>query len=288
MIVNPAAGRGKVGKLESRIIRQVRNYFPDVTVHRTEAPGHATQIASGLKDNHVVIVVGGDGTIHETINGLVGGNSILGVIPIGSGNDFIKVLHIPRDCEQALQVIRRRQTMRMDVGKAGDIYFHNGLGIGFDAFVVIESNKVKWLRGHLMYLFSIFKTLRHYHNMTVTLDMNGKSEQRRIFMITVGNGQSLGGGFYLTPKAKIDDGLLDICIFQALTTREILMHLPKALKGKHIFLPQVEYDHATKLSISSPEGLPMHADGELLPSDIHEITIEVVPRAIEVIHNLSQ
>ncbi len=266
----------------------VEHYFPGINVYRTDRPGAATRFAAEIKQNSdVVIAAGGDGTINEVLNGLIGGGGVLGIIPIGSGNDFVKMLNLPRDYEKALRIIQQHNTMRIDVGKVDGRYFLNGLGIGFDAYVVIESQKVKWLRGFVMYLFAILKTLKHYHNMSVNLKLDGREEQREIFMITVGNGKSLGGGFFLTPRAKLDDGVFDICIFRALTTPEVLKNLPKALHGKHLFLPQVEYFQARELSVSSPDWLPMHIDGELMPTNIQQVSVEVVPRAIEVIHNLN-
>ncbi len=266
----------------------IRHSFPEVSVYRTDKPGAATRFAREIKQNSaIVIAAGGDGTINEVLNGLIGGNCILGVIPIGSGNDFVRMLNMPRDYEKAIGIIQQQNIMRIDVGKVNERYFLNGLGIGFDAYVVIESQKVKWLRGFVMYLFAILKTLTHYHNMRIHLEINGRQEERDIFMLTIGNGKSLGGGFFLTPRAKLDDGMFDICIFRALSRLEVLKNLPKALNGKHLSLHQVEYLQAQQISVSSPDWLPMHIDGELLPTNIQHVSVEVIPRAIKVIHNLN-
>jgi YegS/Rv2252/BmrU family lipid kinase len=216
----------------------------------------------------------------------VGGNCTLGIIPIGSGNDFVKMLALPLDFVKAIEVIKRGRTMKMDLGKVGDSYFANGLGMGFDADVVIESLKVKKLRGSMIYLYSVLKTLSHYRNRMITLSVDGKKESRKVFMINVGNGEYLGGGFYLTPGAKIDDGILDVSIIQALSFREVLMHLPKAMKGRHVSLPQVQFFRAKELIVESAEGIPVHADGELLGTNFNRVEISILPGTLKVIHNL--
>lgn len=286
LILNPAAGRGLVQKLQPRLLGAAESLPGRVQAHLTASPGHAQQIAAELKqEDAVVVAVGGDGTIHEIANGLVGGNCTLGIVPVGSGNDFVKMLSIPRDYIAALEVIRRGKTLTMDLGKVNDLYFINGLGLGFDAEVVIELRKVKWLRGFPLYLYAVFKTLRRLRNRPVILNMNGRRENREVFMINVGNGEYLGGGFRLTPGAKIDDGALDVCIFRALSLGEVLRHLPKALSGKHVELPQVEFLRANQLVVESPEGFPVHADGELLGGSINRLEITVLPRALKLIHN---
>lgn len=286
LIINPAAGRGMVNKLRPRLLAAAESLPGTVQVHLTAAPGHAQQIAGELKrENAVVIAVGGDGTIHEIANGLVDGNCTLGVVPVGSGNDFVKMLNIPRDYVAALEVIQRGKTLTIDLGKANSCYFINGLGLGFDAEVVIELQKVKGLRGFAMYLYAVFKTLRRLRNRTVILDMNGSRQNREVFMINVGNGEYLGGGFRLTPEAKIDDGVLNVCIFRALRPGEVLRHLPKALSGRHIELPQVEFLRTSRLVVESAEGFPVHADGELLGSGVTRLEVSLLPQALKVIHN---
>jgi len=287
LILNPAAGRGLVKKLRPRLLSAAESLPGTVQAHLTAAPGHAQQIAGELKrENAIVIAVGGDGTIHEIANGLVGGNCTLGIVPVGSGNDFVKMLNLPRSYAAALEVIRRGKTLTMDLGKVNDRYFINGLGLGFDAEVVIELQKVKGLRGFALYLYAVFKTLRRLRKRAVSMELNGRRENREVFMINVGNGEYLGGGFRLTPGAKIDDGALDVCIFRALSLGEVLRHLPKALSGKHVELPQVEFLRASELVVESSEGFPVHADGELLGGGVTRLEISLLPQALKVIHNL--
>jgi YegS/Rv2252/BmrU family lipid kinase len=255
-------------------------------IYITEKPGHAQEIAETYKKSCDIIVgVGGDGTIHEIVNGMMGGTAALAVLPAGSGNDFIKMLNLPKNIHQAIGVIKKNNRKRIDIGKIGDLYFPNGVGLGFDAWVVRESLNVKRLRGFLIYLYSVMRALFAYKNSQITLSVNNISEQRDVFLMAVGNGQAMGGGFFLTPQASIDDGQLDICLIRGLKKWEVFLHLPKAIKGKHIHLKQVQMLRSDHLKIISDVGIAVHADGELLGMNLKEIEISILPSALEVIFN---
>ena len=286
IILNPNAGRGKAARMEKELLKMFSMSIGSYDLFRTEYPNHAREIAAGLKDDYSVIVaVGGDGTVHETVNGMLGGKAALTAIPLGSGNDFIKMLNLPKNIPGILEVIRRNKRKKIDVGKVGEQYFPNGVGIGFDALVTKESKEVKKLRGFLIYLYAVLKTIFAYRNEMITLSVNGKTEQREIFLIAVGNGKAEGGGFFLTPAAEFDDGLLDVCIIRALNKKEIFKYLPKALNGKHVNLEQVEMLRTNKLQILSENGITAHADGEMLGFDLKRIDISLLPLALEVIYN---
>ena len=286
-ILNPAAGRGATRKYEQHLLKLCKEHFIDFHLYKTEIPGHAVEIVKNVatKDS-IIVAVGGDGTVHEVVNGIMESDSTLGIIPLGSGNDFIKMLNLPLDLKSAIEVIKNKKIMMVDVGKVNDKFFPNGLGVGFDSVVVMETSKTKFAKGFFIYLFAVFRAMWHYQNKKITLHLNGKIETRNIFMINVGNGKVLGGGFRLTPDAEIDDGQLDVCLFKPLTKGEILKNLPKAISGKHIHLPQVEMYKTTQLLIEAEDGVPVHADGELLSTNLKKVEIQVVPKSLKVIHNL--
>jgi diacylglycerol kinase family enzyme len=127
------------------------------------------------------------------------------------------------------------------------------------------------------------KTVFLYKNQTITFTANNETTEREVFLVAIGNGKAMGGGFFLTPQAEIDDGLLDICIIRALSKREVLLNLPKAIHGKHTGLEQVEMLRAEKVRIQSENGIAVHADGELLGMDLKNLEISVIPAALEVI-----
>lgn len=286
IIMNPYAGRGKAAKIEHQILGEFKKQIGSYDLFKTEYPNHAKKIAEQIKTSYpVVIAAGGDGTVNETVNGLIGGSAVLGAIPVGSGNDFCKMLNLPKKLTEIMQVIRQDKRKKIDIGKVGNRYFPNGLGIGFDAWVVKESMKVKKLRGFLIYLYSVLKTTFSYHNASITLSINGKTSQRDIFLIAVGNGKAMGGGFFLNPAAEFDDGLLDVCIIRALNKREVFLNLPKAINGKHIYIEQVEMARTTQLQITCEDGIAAHADGELLGLSLKKLDISIMPSALEVIYN---
>jgi YegS/Rv2252/BmrU family lipid kinase len=286
VILNPRAGRGKGEKFRTRIESVLQTELKLETIYVTEYPGHARKIAESIKNNtDVIIGVGGDGTIHEIVNGMMGGTAALAVIPMGSGNDFIRMLNLPGEINQAIQVIKENNRKKIDIGKIGDLYFPNGVGLGFDAWVVKESMSVKRLRGFFIYLYSVIRALFAYKNSQITLTMDGNSEERDVFLMAVGNGQAMGGGFFLTPHAIIDDGQLDICLIRGLKKWEVLLHLPKVINGNHIHLEQVQTMRNNKIKIVSDRGIAVHADGELLGMNLKEIDISIIPAALEVIVN---
>jgi diacylglycerol kinase (ATP) len=284
VIFNPHAGRGKARKIENTLIRCLEKKIGVFEFYRTEFSGHAEQIAGEIKDKFdVIIAAGGDGTIHEIVNGIMGGVAALGIIPIGSGNDFIRSLAIPNQLEKAIEVIFKNNRKKIDIGRINSRYFANGIGVGFDAWVVKESQKVKYLRGFLLYLYAVLKTVLSYKQETIRLSIEGKTEVRHIYLSAFGNGKAMGGGFLLNPEAEIDDGKLDLCIIDPLKKWEAVWHLPKVITGKHLTLPQVQSVRSSKIDIFSENGIALHADGELLGLNLKEIKISILPKALEVI-----
>ncbi len=290
LIANPNAGRGRARKLIAPLCREVSSRLGPGRMEVTRFRGHARQLAYQVRNSgRLVIAAGGDGTIHEVVNGLLGGNCTLGIIPIGSGNDFVKMLRLPLRFREAVAVLKDHRTCRVDVGQVNDRFFPNGVGIGFDAMVVRQVEQVRWLKGFLLYLFGVFRTLICYRNRRVHLIWeDGEEEERDIFLLAVGNGRAMGGGFYLTPQASLTDGLLDVCMIRSLNKREALINLPRALNGNLGRLPQVSMRRVRRLRICAKEGVPVHADGELLGLNLKDLNIQVLPRALEVIHNVPE
>ncbi|MBN2364796.1 MAG: diacylglycerol kinase family lipid kinase [Calditrichaeota bacterium] len=284
VILNPAAGRGKVKNQEGIIFDLLKKEIGDFDIFRTEFPGHGQDISRKIcSDYSVIVAIGGDGTMHETVNGMIGGTAALAAVPAGSGNDFIKMLNLPRDLKDIIHVIQEDKRKKIDIGKVGEIYFPNGLGIGFDAWVVRESQKIKKLRGFSIYLYAVLKTVFSYPNSSIIFSADGVTEMKDIFLIAVGNGRAMGGGFFLTPDALIDDGKFDVCIIHALSKREVFLNLPKAITGAHVTMPQVKMIRTDKLEIRSEEGIAVHADGELLGMNLKNLDISIMPQALEVV-----
>ncbi len=283
-IVNPAAARGKAVRVAEKVKHICEDRKMDFQLVYTNKSGDATELAANSRDQFdCTVAVGGDGTINEIVNGLMGGNSKLGIVPIGSGNDFVRALDIPLSLMEAMDILLAMNTQAIDIGKAGNRYFQNGLGIGFDAWVVEETLKVHKLRGTAIYMYSVLKTIYSYKPPVVKLQYNDVSREENFFMITVGNGISLGGGFKLTPNAIVDDGLFDLNIIRDLKKWEIYQNLLSVFAGKHIYLEQVTTDRTDRLTINSEEGFAAHVDGELLSLNLNSLDVKLLPKALEVV-----
>jgi diacylglycerol kinase (ATP) len=291
LIVNPIAGRGRAGALLPDIQSTLKSLGIDADVAHTHAPGEAAALAQRAKEDgfELVIAAGGDGTQNEIVNGLMRAanahaTGTLAIIPVGSGNDFVKMLDVPLDWRAACEKIANGKTRRIDVGCVNGRYFLNNVGIGFDAQVGIEARKVTWARGFTIYVVALARNmLLSYRTPHATIELDDQSFEQTITLLTVGNGRCSGGGFWLTPNALIDDGLFDVCIARGLTKPQILALIPDVMKGTHINKEPVRMAQARKVVVTSDEPLPVHADGEILYTDARQLVVEILPQKLDVI-----
>jgi YegS/Rv2252/BmrU family lipid kinase len=242
-----------------------------------------------------VIAVGGDGTIHEVVNGIMGSEKALGVVPVGSGNDLIKSVRIPGDFRHAVRCSLSGKLASIDVGRvevsregaipgnSSPSYFVNGLGIGFDAEVAARTKSVNHASGMLLYVVSVFRTMGKYRSPEFFVSVDGRQNQSRNLLIAIGNGRCSGGGFYLTPRAKPDDGLLDICSIDEISSTRILGIMPSVMKGNHMHKPCVRMERGRRIEVKTSRAVVVHSDGEILGTDIIAVLIQVVPHALNVI-----
>lgn len=307
-IFNPIAGRGLVGRLKPTILETLRHYDVEFDVVETDDRGAGARVAREAVENgyRLLIAVGGDGIVHEIVNGLMrvgaGPDDVtLGIIPAGSGNDFIKMLDLPaNDIASACQRIGRGHTRVVDVGRINNLisadrvvfslgdgrpgYFTNALGIGFDAMVAYESQKIDWLTGLPLYLVAVIRTLAlAYRTPHMEIDFDGNRISQRVTLISVSNGRCQGGGFWLTPDAEVDDGLFDIVIARGLSRVGILRLIPDVLQGTHVDKEPVTMARARHVTIDSTYPLPVQADGEILASRVTRMELEIIPHALRVI-----
>lgn len=261
----------------------------------TTRRGHAREMADALRDKQVKLIsVGGDGTINEVLNGINGSKSVaLGVLPVGSGNDFARQLHIYRSTDNILNNLLHSGTIRpIDFGRtklttsSGEVIhrsFACSCGIGFDAYVAYLSNKNKKFTGLLLYLVSVFEALKSYDNFNTKAVIDGRELESANLLLAIGNGKTSGGGFKLTPRSEMDDGLLDICLVDALTRRQIFTKLPLAVKGKHLPLKEASYVNFTQASLQFDRPVFVHLDGEVI-DDVTSAEISIVKDGINVIY----
>lgn len=293
-ILNPNAGKGAGRKLRDRIYKAIISRTSDFELIETEKPGDATEMARSSSSPNIV-AVGGDGTVHEVANGIVGTEKTLGVIPAGSGNDFIKSIQVPKDLNKSIECLFRGKTNAIDVGRVevengtsnqGNSlisFFVNGLGIGFDAAVAERASHISFASGTLLYIVAVLQTLGRYKSPEFSIVVDGRETESRNLLIAVGNGVCAGGGFYLTPDAKVDDGLLDICLIEEISTLGVLRLIPRVMQGNHQRQSGVKFEKGKSITVSASHPICVHADGEILGTDIPRLRIDVVPNALKVI-----
>ena len=238
-----------------------------------------------------VLAMGGDGTVHEVANGLLRASdaegaaaAALGVMPVGSGNDFALIAGIPRDPVDAARRIASGAERRVDVGRVGERWFTNGIGAGLDARVAVEANRNRRFRGIGIYLWALARVLRTFRPPVIRVETDdGEVIERPLTLVSVGNGGRHGGGFWLCPDAAIDDGLLDVCVCDGVGKLELLRILPKTLRGTHVGESCVHMRRVRHVHITSDSLLPVHADGEILAEDAHELDISLHPGRLRLL-----
>ena len=294
-IYNPQSSRGEKVRDILDLKRALGGRYPWA---ETKAPLEAAQIAANVARDGVqtIVAVGGDGTVHEIVNGIMSlpkeTRPKLGILPVGSGNDFALAAGIRNNLSQALDVVLRGDSMPADIGSLEDdrgqqIFWDNSVGIGFDAKVSIRSKRFQALHGLPLYLASALLTLLRDHELLeidMTIDMRRFSE--RLLMLTLGNGPREGGGFYTTPNSKIDDGKFEMLLVKPLSRLSMLALLPKVLRGTHLTSNAVFERPFSSLRLVSHQPLAIHADGEIFarPRDgVRGITVQLHRSAIRVI-----
>jgi len=282
-IVNPAAGRGAAAGYMTVVREAIARLGLRAVIAVTEGRRHAEALASRLVSDGCdpIIAVGGDGTVNEVANGIIGRDVTLGVVPAGSGNDFIHALGFPaRFSRTDWALLCRADAIEMDVGLCNDRYFVNGMGFGFDAQVAASREREGARRGYLLH---ILKHLLRYRPRLVRVVVNGQVHRRRCFLKTIGIGRRFGGGYYLTAQAVANDGVFDVCTVDDLSLLQRARLLPRVPRGTHVSDPVVEYFRTDRLEIEADEELPYHLDGEIFRGA--SFCVRILPRKLRVIYN---
>jgi YegS/Rv2252/BmrU family lipid kinase len=281
VILNPAAGRGAARRAESVVARAFRAQGWSVDIVRTEGPGHGQELAAQAVSQGArhVVAVGGDGTVHEVANGLLrsDADAALGVVPIGSGNDFAKLVGVyGHDPVRAIARLVTAQSRRFDVGRVLDEWFVNSVGFGFGPAVVQTRNKMPNLRGFLSYLVPVMKTFRTFQPPLFDVAAPGFRERGYMMMVEVCNGTTSGGSYRFAPDADPADGKLDVCLIRRVSLPRFLLAIPRVMRGTHVAMREVAIIKTAKLVIRSPEQpLMLHVDGELREPGVNECTVEL-------------
>ncbi|PZA07102.1 MULTISPECIES: diacylglycerol kinase family protein [unclassified Meiothermus] len=285
VIVNPAAGRGRVGRMLPQIQSALAAIHPNgqVQVVQTKSPGHATLLAQTTPAERV-IAVGGDGTVHEVLRGLAHSAKVLGVVPIGSGNDFARMIGLHRKpLAEAFQIALNAPAGAVDLGEVNGQPFGASLGIGFDAMVARKAlTAPTFLRGMPRYLYSIFAVLKELSLPTLTLEAGGEVLfQGKALLVALMNGHTYGGGIPIAPSASPTDGLLSGVVAGEFSRLGVVGILPRLLLGQHVHHPRVHQYGGAAFTVRFDRPVAAHTDGELLePQARYEVRIH--PRALRV------
>ncbi len=296
VILNPTAGAGEGQRVAPEIARELGRRGLPYRIVQSEGRGHALQLArsAATAGARVIVAAGGDGTIHDVANGILScgaaGTTALGVIPIGRGNDFVKVVQGTTPRSRAYDTLAHGCTRRVDVGRVewdgGGEWFVNAMGTGIDVEVVRQIERGRNLPGGMVYIVGLVKALARYRPLRFRLSVDGQTSERRVMLVAVANGVSVGGSFRVCPAAAPDDGLLDVCIVDELSTWGTLLTASRILRGTHGRLKGVELRRASAVSIRSTPGTPLffQVDGELRePSDLMSLRVSVAPGALRVV-----
>jgi YegS/Rv2252/BmrU family lipid kinase len=294
-IVNPVSGNGRGAKVWKRLQDTLDSRQIAYSVRYTSGPLEARTFAREWAEDpgiRAVVAVGGDGTLHETANGLHdgGGQTPLGYIPSGSGNDFARGMGLPSDPLAALDVVLNAPRLRrIDLIRSHERISVGAAGAGFDATVALATNTSRykeWLNkfrlGKLAYVFTMIHKLIRFRPAKVTITVDGEAHVfDRVLLITVANHPYFGGGMKICPDAVPDDGEAEICIVGNLAKTELLAVFPRVYKGTHTTHPAVRFLKGKRIRIESNLPLDAHMEGESAGTTPMEL--EVVPAALPVI-----
>ena len=284
VIANPAAGRGSSTERLAQV-REEAERRGLIRFAQTHAPGDEAiltgqAIAAGAD---VILAVGGDGTCSRVANAIVdsGRDCRLAVVPTGTGNDFAKTLGVENlAANEILDLIQRRDAIRMDLGRVDGYHFLNSCGVGFDASVLEASNNVAFLKGNAVYIYSALAQLFTYRGLDVAI--NGAAPARML-MITISNGRMLGGAFRIAPTASVLDGKLDVVYIANCSLLQRVRVFTGAVRGTHLGLAAVRSEKRKGLALEFSAPPAMEVDGELRRGNTRSVSIECVPRALSVI-----
>lgn len=304
VILNPHAGGGKGGHDQKRIEQLLQQNNLDFQLSVSRYPGHAISLAKELVSGGAshIIVAGGDGTLNEIVNGIFLADEkaqhevVLGMLPVGTGNDWIKTFGIPDHYQKSIDIIRENKTVLQDVGeisfttheKTTRRYFVNIAGFGFDALVARNANilKFKGITGIRVYIQSLLSGYFRYKSRPVRIIIDGKSMEVNLFSASIGLGKFNGGGMMQVPEANPIRGLFHITVIRKIGIWGILTNFKGLYSGKFISDKRVSTHSGKEIILQSDSPLPGESDGETLGNGTFKIGI--IAHRLRVIYGSDQ
>ena len=288
VVANPTAGKGRGARLIPKVDSFLRSLGVPHELRICEGPEDPEKLAraAAAEGAEIVAALGGDGQVGACANGVFGTEAALAVIPAGTGNDFARHMGLNRkDPLGAARLLSSPTFKAIDVAEVTTPerhrYFVNVGGAGLDSEVNEHANKVRRLRGTPKYVYSTFVTLVRFTPGEFLVKVDGEEHPFKGMMLAVGNGSSYGGGMKVTPDARYDDGVLDVCVIQELPKWQFVKTFPKVFSGKHIMHPAVTMLRGKEIEISAERPFQVYADGE--PVGRLPATFSVVPASLRLV-----
>jgi len=297
LIVNPNADRGRAWRAAADL-RPIVEEYGGADWAGTVYPTHAMELAkqAAVEGYDLVIAAGGDGTVHEIANGLMqyqGENRPqMGIVPLGSGNDFSHAAGADPNPAISLKNAFTGNPRRIDVGRlevdSGRIeYWVNTVGIGFDTTVTIRSRKITLVRGFLIYLLAVIQTILLNHDaLRMDIETDREQWEEDLLMFVICNGAREGGGFFVAPDARVDDGIFHFAGIKKVSRAMMFRILPEVMNGTHGKFKEVRMGELRRARIKTDRSMYIHTDGEIFSGfgmDVRAINVEILPGQLEVI-----
>jgi len=294
-LVNPVSDNGATGKRWPELAHRAAQLGLTGETLFSEKPGHLIELAeqAARQGADLVVAVGGDGTLNETVNGLMraGTQTELATIPLGTGMDFVRTYGIPTKFEAAARTAVEGVARTIDVGRVsyrewsgadGERYFANVGSVGMSAAVAQRANGMsKVLGGRVTFFYALTRVFFEWQNTEVTVELaDGSRREGRMHDVIVANGQWHGGAMWLAPEARPDDGVFDVVLIGDVTKRDFVTTSPKLYKGTYLAHPKIDLLRSSAVGVDALERLPIELDGEQVGTT--PARFEVVPAALRV------
>ena len=290
VIVNPYAGRWKARSAVESIEQALANTGLDCELVETERPRQASDLAreAAAAGYSPIVAAGGDGSINEVVNGLMeaAGRGVagpMGVIPLGSADDFADMLGLDKNIEKASLAIQQGHTRLIDVGVVNGRYFVNNSAIGLEPVVTLTQARMKRVKGIPRYVLAALRGVLGHRPWHVRISWDGGEYEGATPLISVGNGPRTGGVFWMTPRAEPDDGFLDFVYAGRMSRLKLLSLLPSTFKGTHIHRDDVHCERTKRLVIDCDPPSPIQTDGEVFDLSATHIKYSIIERGLRVI-----
>lgn len=298
ILLNPYANRWRARSKGPEIESVCRTAGLDYDLSIIPAPGGAEEAAkSALSEGFdVVVAAGGDGTVSEVVNGLItvagdGPTAPLGIMPLGTGNDFNDMSFLPRDLTAAAQTIAKGHTILVDAGQVtvdGETrYFDNNCALAMEPMVTLEHIRMKRTSGNIRYVLALFKALIKLKAWQMEITWDHGSYDGPAYLLSICNSSRTGGLFPIAPGARMDDGLLDVVLAPEVSKARVLVLITRLFRGTHIFDPQVTHVQTSTLDVKCVPPTPVHADGEIIAETAGHIEYQIIPDKITLLAHRS-